>query len=170
MTKTIPEITDEMVKRALSAFVNNYEAGHKQMRAALTAALTKPEIEVTSAMLNAGRVAMDAWWDVEDDDQEGVPVAEVYRAMVNAVPSGAKSAQQWVAGDAPEQVIRDEVGHWGCRIKTGAPQGVNAAAPEKATGGGVLGTLHARKGEKKAHQHRRKDDAAYVSFFSLDRA
>jgi len=51
-----------------------------------------------------------------------------------------------------------------------ARQGASDARAEQTTGGGVLGTLHARKGEKKAHQHRRKDDAAYTSFFSLDRA
>jgi hypothetical protein len=168
MTKTIPEIDDAMIQRFERAALVMDATGAwvcKDTRAGLTAALTEPEIEVPSAMLNAGRVAMNAWWDVEDDDQEGVPVDGVYRAMVNAVPSGAKSDQQWVAGDAPEQIIADAVGHWGCRIKTGAPQDVNAGAPEKATGGGVGGAWQNRR----ANPGRRSTDPKPQQFYGMNR-
>lgn len=145
------EITDEMVERYIqgamyhAAKCSGYMMPDAEQRAitraGLTAALSppKPEIEVTPEMLNAGRAAMNEWWEGEDEDDEDKAVVNVYRAM------SAYAAKP-------------------------APQGVSSGAPVKETGGGVLGTLHARKGEKKAHQHRRKDDATYVSFFSLDRA
>jgi hypothetical protein len=169
MTKTIPEIDDETITRSIDAYNEAFKTKgnweREAMAAAIRAALTEPEIEATSVMLNEGRVAMNAWWDVEDDDQEGVPVAGVYRAMVKAAHSGAKSAQQWVAGDAPEQVIGDAVGHWGCRIKTGAPQGVNAGAPEKAPGGGVGGAWRNRR----ANPGRRSTDPKPQQFYGMTR-
>jgi hypothetical protein len=139
MTKTIPEIDDtkDFIRDAMD------KARRKMDRDAwdaFVAEVTKPpaepEIEVTEAMMEAGRCAAI----VPGMGFSHARMASIYRAMVKAAPKGAKSA----------------------------PQGVSAGAPEKATGGGVSGTLHSRAGEGQAHQHRRKTDAAYRSFFSLD--
>jgi hypothetical protein len=116
MTKTIPEITDEIVERFYEAYQDNgypmFSSVEPRIRRALTAALTtEPEIEVTEAMERAG---LSAYYNTHENHYQPRysahdNMARAYRAMVKAAPSGAKSA----------------------------PQGVSAGAPEKATGGGV---------------------------------
>jgi hypothetical protein len=96
MTKTIPEIDDEMVARAYEAYRAAYSpTGHasEMIRAALTAALTpSPEIEVTEAMLLAAREATMHMLPVGN----GPFLIAAYRAMKakEAAPKGAKSAPQ----------------------------------------------------------------------------
>jgi hypothetical protein len=141
MTKTIPEITDEMVELAGTIYAANLwdqKVGWNRaaMRAALTAAITEPEVEVTDAMVDVGTKTFYApGITIPPAIREAM--ARAYRAMVKAAPKGAKSA----------------------------PQGVNAGAPEKTTGGGVERILlgyHYRCGELrpggKIHQHRRSTD------------
>jgi hypothetical protein len=117
MTKTIPEITDEMVERGARYFRNHLMQGVEEAhriaaRKVLALALTpEPEIEVTEAMRRAGAMATEHMATKHMADFACSEAEAIYRAMVKAAPSGAKSA----------------------------PQGVSAAAPEKATGDGVEG-------------------------------
>jgi hypothetical protein len=90
MTKTIPEITDEMVARAVEAYRAAYSpTGHvsEMIRAGLTAALTEPEIEVTETMAKAGWSA-----SCEGHNSAIERNAAVYRAMVKAAPGGIPHA------------------------------------------------------------------------------
>jgi hypothetical protein len=113
MTKTIPEITDEMVDKAHAEYYGQWagtETSKSMFRAILTAAITpEPEIEVTEAMLDAGNEA----WNQCSKDLEPSEAARnkyldnimraIYRAMVKAAPNGAKSAPQGVSAGAPEK-------------------------------------------------------------------
>ena len=107
MTKTIPEITDEMVDRAVAkARTIKGIPIHHEYRAILTAALTpEPEIQVTEAMLNDGN---EAWNQCSKDlDPSSAARNEyldkimcaIYRAMVKAAPKGAKDARQADCGE-----------------------------------------------------------------------
>jgi hypothetical protein len=139
MTKTIPEIDDEMVDRAEAAFVRNFRDREiafttSDVRGLLEAALTEPEIEVTEAMKAAGKNAYDDWVD-EDDMTVVQMMINAYRAMVKAAPNGAKSA----------------------------PQGVNAGAPEKAT----ADRLFPHKDLEAYYTHRRSNDRGWDTPFGM---
>lgn len=121
------KIDDEMVERAVKAFgwtptqlgscrVFQTDAPHIGMRKALEAALSPkpgPEIEVSEGMLKDGRAALISWWLSEDEDAQKSALKSAYRAMESTRLKEAAYAAK------------------------STPQGVNAGAPEKATGGGV---------------------------------
>jgi len=151
MTKTIPELTDEMVDRAEDAFCRNFRDPKiafttMHVRGLLEAALTpEPEIEVTEAMKKAGADAYQRWWDDDDEPFIESGMVGIYRAMVKAAP---KEGRVLVSGT-------DTEGRAVYAAKS-APQGVSAGVPEKATGRGYRS--HERKGDLGFVWHRRSTD------------
>lgn len=94
MIKTIPEIDDEMVERAFRWLNENacfggepFSESRRQVRCALEAALTEPEIEVTETMAKAGWSASCEGYNSAIERN-----AAVYRAMVKAAPGGIPHA------------------------------------------------------------------------------
>jgi hypothetical protein len=170
MTKTIPEIDEDAIKRAQAVYLHctTQPLSRRTTKEMLEAALTpEPEIEVTEAMLDAGNEA----WNQCAKDLEPSKAARnnyldnimraIHRAMVKAAPAGAKSAPPayvyWDKNDRRQRGVivtndRREGDRRGrdrfAKAQEGAayaaksaPQGVNAAAPEKATGGVVGDTV-----------------------------
>lgn len=138
------EIDDAMLERAVRAHgsTNPHERTYERMRKALEAALSpkpEPEIEVTEGMRLA---AMHC----ANNLGEMLPFnfLKYYRAMrAQEIKEAAYAAKS-------------------------APQGVNAAAPVKETGGGVGGT-HGRSGDIGYTFHRRKDDPKPQQFYGMNR-
>jgi hypothetical protein len=167
MTKTTPEIDDQMIKRGMDALVFHLHqiCGPDSMRAILTAALTEPEIEVTEAMKFAGcqAYANEAYGgNSKPSEWMMVFVTNIYRAMVKAAPNRCK------CGAGPNDGHAMDCAPKGAKS---AAQGVNAGAPEEATVGGVgLGwRSHERKGDMGFVWHRRTTDPKPQRFYGMTR-
>jgi hypothetical protein len=134
MTKTIPEIDDAMIERYMDAIEKcAAERGliYRRDREVARAGLTAALTEPEIEVTEAMCTAGVNAFDASPPFTSSV--AAMYRAMVKAAPNGAKSA----------------------------PQGVNAGAPEKATGGGVERKewkFHDREGDSFMTRHRRSTD------------
>jgi hypothetical protein len=142
MTKTIPEIDDEMVERAFYAYHNigrsTLSDPYGKMRAALTAALTpEPEIEVTAEMMLDGWEAYTACKGTHKDSLIASYRAMESRRLANAKRLGWIQAACVEKGDGKFEISGSYAQEAAPKGAKPAPQGVSAGAPEKATGGGV---------------------------------
>jgi len=120
MTKTIPEITDEMYARAWK----HAAANPHDLRGILFAALTpEPEIEVTEAMKKAGanvyRASRAAETAANYDWSERI-AEDIHRAMVKAAPASGRVLAKG----------SDTVSHAVYAAKS-ATQGASGATPAK---------------------------------------
>lgn len=155
------KIDDEMVNRAEKAWLEVSFAGRGgAMRAALEAALSpkpEPEIEVTEGMILE---SLKDWFKTGFREScveyYGAALAATYRAMESTHLKEWRTRDGHLPGDA-------------AYAAKSAPQGVNAAAPVKETGGGVgsIGEwfMHSRKTDNpechfalSLRSHRRRDD------------